>query len=346
MLYAIIRSFLFMLQAETAHHFTFKALRFCFKIPFVKFICQQNYLVEDKYDFLGLKFRNRIGLAAGMDKNAEYLEELNALGFGFVEIGTVTPKPQAGNDKPRLFRLKTDECLINRMGFNNDGVEVVAERLMKRPKNLIVGGNIGKNKVTPNEMAVADYSLCFDKLYQVVDYFVVNVSSPNTPNLRDLQDKKPLLIILNQLSIQRKVWVKNGYLSKPILLKIAPDLTFSQVDDVIEIVMESGIDGIVATNTTISREGLLTPKHALDKIGSGGLSGKVLANKSTEIIAYIQLKTAGKLPVIGVGGINSEQTAIDKIKAGAGLIQVYTGFVYGGPALVRKISNAIKHGLG
>ncbi len=341
-MYKILRSILFLLPAETAHHFTFKMLKAFLSIPFIRYVCIQTFRVENSFDFLGLKFHNRVGLAAGMDKNAEYLNEMGALGFGFVEIGTVTPKPQGGNERPRLFRLKPDECLINRMGFNNEGVDIIAARLKDRPAGLIVGGNIGKNKVTPNEKAVEDYSICFDKLYEVVDYFVVNVSSPNTPNLRELQDKKPLLEILNQLIFQRNLWVKKNKPNKPILLKIAPDLTQSQIDDVIEIVLESGIDGIVATNTTLSREGLITPKEIIEHAGAGGLSGKILAQRSTEIVQYINKKTEGRLSVIGVGGVHDENTAMDKILAGAGLVQVYTGFIYGGPKSIKKIAKAIR----
>ncbi len=311
------------------------------KIPFVKSMCKALFHIENPYQFLGLTFRNRVGLAAGLDKNAEYLHELEALGFGFIEIGTVTPKPQPGNDLPRLFRLKADECLINRMGFNNDGVEVVAERLKSRPANLIVGGNIGKNKVTPNENAKDDYGICFNKLYNVVDYFVVNVSSPNTPNLRELQDKGPLLEILNHLISQRKLWIEKGLPSKPILLKIAPDLTNSQIDDVIDIVKESGIEGLVATNTTISRSGLSMPEAEVTAIGAGGLSGKVLRTRSTEVVQYIAQKSNNSIPIIGVGGIHDAQSAIEKINAGAQLVQVYTGFVYGGPPMVKQIAVAL-----
>lgn len=326
---------------EKAHHFTFNALSVSMKIPFVRSICRALFKVENPYQFLGLNFRNRVGLAAGLDKNAQYLHELEALGFGFIEIGTVTPKPQPGNDLPRLFRLKADECLINRMGFNNDGVEVVAERLKSRPANLIVGGNIGKNKVTPNQNAKDDYGICFNKLYEVVDYFVVNVSSPNTPNLRELQDKGPLLEILNHLIEQRKIWMSKGAISKPILLKIAPDLTNTQIDDVIEIVKESGIEGLVATNTTISRAGLTMPPTEVDAMGAGGLSGKVLRNRSTEVIQYIAQKSNHSIPIIGVGGIHDASSGIEKIQAGAQLVQVYTGFVYGGPPMVKQIALAI-----
>ena len=299
------------------------------------------YVVRKEYEFLGIRFKNRVGLAAGFDKNAKYLGELSALGFGFIEIGTVTPKPQAGNDKPRLFRLIEDESVINRMGFNNDGLDVIVKRLQSRPKDLIVGGNIGKNKVTPNEEAVNDYKICFDKLYDVVDYFVVNVSSPNTPNLRELQDKKPLGEILNALMEMRSAFISTGKIFKPILLKIAPDLGNEQLDDVVDIVNETGIDGIVATNTTISRAGLLTSKEKVESIGSGGLSGKILSDRATEVVAYIHKKSSGKIPIIGVGGIHSAKTAQDKINAGAALVQVYSGFIYGGPQMIKDIAKAI-----
>ncbi len=318
-------------------------MKIVFKIPFVKLLLLQTYKVENSFDFLGLKFPNRVGLAAGLDKNAAYLNELSALGFGFIEIGTVTPKPQPGNDLPRLFRLKKDESLINRMGFNNEGVEVVAERLKNRPKGLIVGGNIGKNKVTPNENAVQDYLICFEKLYNLVDYFVVNVSSPNTPNLRELQDKKPLMEILSRLIESRNTFIKKDFPHKPILLKIAPDLSFEQLDDVVAIVNETGIEGIVATNTTISREGLKTEKSLVDEIGAGGLSGKILSDKSTDVIKYINQKSEGKIPMIGVGGIYNEESAMRKIEAGASLVQVYTGFIYEGPILVKRIANFLRN---
>ncbi len=318
-------------------------MKFVFKIPFVKLLLLQTYKVENSFDFLGLKFPNRVGLAAGLDKNAAYLNELSALGFGFIEIGTVTPLPQPGNELPRLFRLKKDESLINRMGFNNEGVEVVAERLKNRPKGLIVGGNIGKNKVTPNENAVQDYLICFEKLYNLVDYFVVNVSSPNTPNLRELQDKKPLMEILSRLIESRNTFIKKDFPHKPILLKIAPDLSIEQLDDVVVIVNETGIEGIVATNTTISREGLKTNKSIVDEIGAGGLSGKILSDKSTDVIKYINQKSEGKIPMIGVGGIYNEESAMRKIEAGASLVQVYTGFIYEGPVLVKRIANFLRN---
>ncbi|GAB1448847.1 quinone-dependent dihydroorotate dehydrogenase [Bacteroidota bacterium] len=298
--------------------------------------------MENSFEFLGLRFPNRVGLAAGLDKNAAYLHELSALGFGFIEIGTVTPRPQDGNDKPRLFRLKEDKALINRMGFNNDGVDVVAERLKTRPKGLIVGGNIGKNKLTPNEKAVDDYLVCFEKLYQLVDYFVVNVSSPNTPNLRELQDKKPLMEILSRLVEARNRFIKKDISHKPILLKIAPDMTREQLDDIVEIVLETGIEGVVATNTTLSREGLVTNSEEVSAIGAGGLSGKILMDKSTQVLSYLHQKSEGKIPMIGVGGINSAEDAVTKIKSGAGLVQVYTGFIYEGPVLVKKIARELR----
>lgn len=330
------------MPAETAHYFSLNTYQILCKIPFVRSICAALFRVKNPVHFLGLNFYNPVGLAAGFDKNAKYLKELSSLGFGFVEIGTVTPLPQSGNDLPRLFRLPKDECIINRMGFNNDGLEVIKQRLLNRPADLIVGGNIGKNKVTPNENAKDDYVKCFTGLYTLVDYFVVNVSSPNTPNLRELQDKKPLSEILLALMEERKTFIKQGKHQKPILLKIAPDLTLSQLDDVIEIVQVTGIDGLVATNTTISREDLVTDKSEVEAIGAGGLSGKILSERSTEIVAHIQQKSNGQIPIIGVGGIHSVETARQKLAAGAGLIQLYTGFIYGGPGLVKKLAKFSK----
>ncbi|MFN4082757.1 MAG: quinone-dependent dihydroorotate dehydrogenase [Bacteroidia bacterium] len=341
-MYKLIRSVLFLFDAETAHHLALNSLKWIFKIPGTKYISKRIFLINDPFEFLGLKFTNRVGLAAGLDKNAAYLNELSALGFGFVEIGTVTPLPQSGNPKPRLFRLKKDECLINRMGFNNDGADAIAKRLAKRPKNLIVGGNIGKNKITPNHQASNDYEICFNKLYHLVDYFVVNVSSPNTPNLRELQDKKPLEEILTRLVNSRKLYLEKGFGSKPILLKIAPDMTESQLDDIVDLVKTCGIDGVVATNTTIMRTNLITPKESIEKIGAGGLSGKVLSQRSTEVIHYISQKSNNTIPIIGVGGIYNTKTALEKINAGASLVQLYTGFVYYGPGLVKKVAKSIK----
>lgn len=290
-------------------------------------------------EVFGLRFKNPVGLAAGFDKNADYVEEMAALGFGFVEIGTVTPRPQPGNDKPRMFRLTEDDALINRMGFNNQGVDVAATRLryVKNRDSIIIGGNIGKNKDTPNEDAVNDYTYCFDALFDVVDYFVVNVSSPNTPGLRDLQEKGPLMKILQALQSRNN---KAG-VSRPILLKIAPDLTDGQLDDIVELVTESGIAGVVATNTTISREGLRSNPAQVQE--AGGLSGKPLRARATEVIRYLVAKSGGRFPIIGVGGIHSPADAIEKMEAGAALVQLYTGFIYEGPNLIKSICKKIAH---
>ncbi|MCL4140899.1 UNVERIFIED_CONTAM: hypothetical protein GTU68_000420 [Idotea baltica] len=268
-----------------------------------------------------------------MDKNALLFDEFSYYGFGFVEIGTVTPKPQAGNPKKRLFRLKEDSGIINRMGFNNEGVDAAVKRLKNKKTDIIIGGNIGKNKVTPNENATDDYIICFNKLFDVVDYFVVNVSSPNTPNLRDLQEKEPLTRLLNTLQEENN----KRPTRKPILLKIAPDLTDTQLLDIIDIVDVTKIDGVIATNTTISREGL----QSENKKEVGGLSGKPLTNRSTEVIRFLADKSNKAFPIIGVGGVNSAQDALEKIEAGADLVQVYTGFIYEGPKLVKRINKAL-----
>lgn len=326
------------MPAETAHYFTLNVLQTIQKIPGVYGLMRSVNFIKNEVKFVGITFPNRVGLAAGFDKNAKYLREFQSLGFGFVEIGTVTPLAQPGNDEPRLFRLIKDEAIINRMGFNNDGVDVVVERLKKRPKDLIVGGNIGKNKVTPNENAQRDYEICFEKLYDVVDYFVVNVSSPNTPNLRALQDKEPLTKILSSLINMRNGFVKQGKAAKPVLLKIAPDLTTEQLNDVVDIVKDTQIEGVVATNTTISREGLLASKAEVEQIGAGGLSGKILFNHATEVLAHLHQKSNGTIPLIGVGGIDTAEKAEQKIKSGATLVQLYTGFIYKGPKLVKAIA--------
>lgn len=296
-----------------------------------------------QYSIFKLQFPNKVGLGAGFDKNAKYLNELEALGFGFVEIGTVTPLPQAGNDKPRLFRLPKDKALINRMGFNNDGAKTIACRLKEwKEKNsqrstLIIGGNIGKNKITPNEDAWKDYEKCFNALHEYVDYFVVNVSSPNTPGLRELQEKDSLRKILGQLKIKNE----ELRIKRPILLKIAPDLNTEQLDDVIDLAMEIKLDGLVATNTTINRTGLITHNSQLTKIGAGGLSGLPVKERSTEIVSYIHQKTNGQIPIIASGGIFTGEDAKDKINAGASLVQVWTGFIYEGPSIVKKICNSL-----
>ncbi|MCL6265248.1 quinone-dependent dihydroorotate dehydrogenase [Flagellimonas myxillae] len=337
----LIRPLLFVLDAETAHHFSFKAIRILSKLGFGPMFRKQ-FLVNDprlEKEVFGLKFKNPVGLAAGFDKDAVLYNELSNFGFGFVEIGTLTPKPQAGNPKKRLFRLLEDEAIINRMGFNNKGVFEAAEQLKKKHK-VLIGGNIGKNKVTPNEKALKDYLICFEALFEHVDYFVVNVSSPNTPGLRELQDKEPLTNLLKKLKKQNVKFAKKlESKEKPILLKIAPDLSKSQLLDIVDIVKDTGISGIIATNTTISRKGLKS--HLIKTEEKGGLSGKPLANRSTEVIRFLAEKSGKAFPIIGVGGIHSPEDAMEKLEAGADLVQVYTGFVYEGPALVKKINNAI-----
>lgn len=336
----IIRPILFQLSAEKAHHFTFSLTKFFFNIPGVKSFNRSLFQINSpklERELFGIKFPNPVGLAAGFDKDAKLIDELASLGFGFIEIGTITPKAQPGNPKPRLFRLQQDSGIINRMGFNNQGIEAAIERLKKRKSKVIIGGNIGKNKVTPNEEAFNDYEKCFLQLYPYVDYFVVNVSSPNTPGLRELQEKKPLMQLLNHLMGLNKKQEK----TKPILLKIAPDLTNQQLDDIIEIVAETKIDGVIATNTTISRDGLSTPKSTIEEIGNGGLSGKPLGKRATEVIRYLSEKSNAAFPIIGVGGIMSAEDAMEKLDAGASLVQLYTGFIYEGPALIKRINKAV-----
>ena len=336
----LVRPVLFLVDPEKIHHFVFSFLKWSAKIPGVKSLLRSLYCLEDKRlekKILGITFKNPVGLAAGFDKNAALIDEAACLGFGFIEIGTLTPKPQPGNDKPRLFRLPADQALINRMGFNNDGVLEAVVRLKKRGSKVIVGGNIGKNKVTENEKAINDYRLCFEALHEHVDYFVVNVSSPNTPGLRALQEKEPLRNLLanvKSLSLSKPT-------KKPVLLKIAPDLSDGQLDDVIEIIKETGTDGIIATNTTISREELQTDKTTLEKIGSGGLSGRPLTTRATEVIRYLRKGFGPGFPIIGVGGIMSSADALEKLNAGADLVQLYTGFIYEGPALIKRINRAI-----
>lgn len=336
----LLKPVFFLFDPEKIHHFVFAAIRFFFRIPGVAPICRAVYQVKNprlEVKLFGLNFPNPVGLAAGFDKDAKLYDELGGLGFGFVEIGTVTPKAQPGNDKPRMFRLPKDSGLINRMGFNNQGAAAAAERLKKRKTQIVIGGNIGKNKVTPNEQAGDDYEKCFETLYPVVDYFVVNVSSPNTPNLRDLQEKGPLTELLLRLKKLNAAKPKQ----KPILLKIAPDLTDTQLDDIIDIVKTTQIDGVVATNTTISRANLVTEKSRLDAIGAGGLSGKPLTKRSAEVVRYLSQKSGKAFPIIGVGGIHSAQDALEMIEAGASLVQVYTGFIYEGPAIAKRINKAI-----
>jgi dihydroorotate dehydrogenase len=343
-MYSLIKPIFFQFEPEKVHYFVVRNLKRFNSFPGGAALSRTIWATEDKRlerEVFGLKFKNPVGLAAGFDKNAEVINEMANLGFGFVEIGTVTPLAQPGNDKPRMFRLPKDAALINRMGFNNEGVEVAAQRIREyrdskyNDKGLIIGGNIGKNKVTPNEEAVNDYIKCFNALVDVVDYFVVNVSSPNTPNLRALQEKEPLKHILNTLQQLNTRQAKQ----KPILLKIAPDLTDSQLDDIVEIVQETGIAGVIATNTTIGREDLKT--NASIKSETGGLSGKPLTQRSTEVIRYLAEKSNHSFPIIGVGGIHSPEDALEKIAAGAALIQIYTGFIYEGPGLISRINKKI-----
>jgi len=334
---SLIRPLLFRLDPESAHHFTFQAIKLLFKIPGFQYLSEQLFKVESKSfekEVMGLKFPNPIGLAAGFDKDGKLYRELSAFGFGFIEVGTVTPLPQAGNDKPRMFRLPKDGGLINRMGFNNEGVNALKEQLKSRPKNIIIGGNIGKNKATANEDALSDYVKCFEELYDVVDYFVVNVSSPNTPGLRALQEKEPLTNLLRHLSE-----LNNKKSNKPILLKIAPDLSDEQLDEIVEIVQAVKLQGIIATNTTISRENLHSEKDLKEQMG--GLSGVPVKNRSTEVIRYIRKKAGKNLVIIGVGGIFTAEDAQEKLDAGADLLQVYTGFIYEGPAMIKRILKGI-----
>jgi len=331
----IIRPILFCFDPEKIHYFTYYFLKIINKIPFVSKIITRCYTINDKRlerEVFGIKFKNPVGLAAGFDKDAKMYNELSNFGFGFIEIGTITPKPQSGNPKKRLFRLKKDKAIINRMGFNNQGVFSALERL-KKNKNVLIGGNIGKNKTTPNEQAISDYESCFEVLYDVVNYFVVNVSSPNTPNLRDLQDREPLTELLQTLQNKNQNTTK----PKPILLKIAPDLTNEQLLEIIEIVKQTKISGVIATNTTLSRKNL----QSKNQTQIGGLSGKPLYKRSTEIVRFISENSKNAFPIIASGGIHSPEDAIEKLNAGASLVQVYTGFIYQGPALIKKINREI-----
>jgi dihydroorotate dehydrogenase len=343
-MYFLLKPILFKFDPEKVHYFVTRNLKRFNCIPGGAALSRAIWALNDprlEKEVFGLKFKNSVGLAAGFDKNADVISEMANLGFGFIEVGTVTPLPQDGNPKPRMFRLPADSGLINRMGFNNMGMDIVAENIAAYRKNtpssqkgVIIGGNIGKNKITPNEEAVNDYIKCFDRLFDLVDYFVVNVSSPNTPGLRELQEKEPLMNLLSTLQQRNS---KNG-ISRPILLKIAPDLTDTQLDDIVEIVQQSGIAGVIATNTTISREGLISPDKLKNE--TGGLSGKPVTRRSTEVIKYLSQKSKGSFPIIGVGGIHSPKDALDKLAAGASLVQLYTGFIYEGPGLIGRINKA------
>ena len=341
-LYNLFRSLVFLLPAEKAHYFTVNLLKLSLKVPFSKLLFKKLFCLDTpliQRTVFGIDFPNPIGLAAGFDKNATCFNEMEYCGFGFVEIGTVTPLAQDGNDKPRLFRLKKDKAIINRMGFNNNGMVEAVENLKRKSpgSKLIIGGNIGKNKITSNENAIDDYIVSFKALFDYVDYFVVNVSSPNTPDLRALQEKEPLKKILAALQLVNESYPKK----KPLLLKIAPDLSNEQLDDIVEIMLELKMDGIVATNTTIQRSGLLADDLQIEKIGTGGLSGKPLSQRSTEVIRYIHQKSKGAFPIMGVGGIHSVEDALEKLDAGATLLQIYTGFIYEGPMLNKRINKAI-----
>jgi dihydroorotate dehydrogenase len=339
-MYSLLRRWLFARDAEDAHHLTFRWFRRVCAVPGVRSLLNRWQRVTDaslQTQAFGLTFPNPLGLAAGLDKNAVLVDEFAALGFGFVEVGTVTPRPQPGNERPRLFRLPVDEAIINRMGFNNDGAVAIAARLKSRRTGVLVGGNIGRNKDTSDADAVADYCAAFRELHPVVDYFVVNVSSPNTPGLRALQDREPLTRLLSELqSVNDSLGAP-----KPVLLKIAPDLSDSQLDDVIAVVRETGTAGLVATNTTISRDGLRTPVDAVQSIGSGGLSGRPLTRRATEVIRYLSQRSDRRIPIIGVGGIHTPEDALEKLSAGATLLQLYSGLIYEGPRLVPRILRAI-----
>ena len=331
----IISPFLFLFDPEKIHTFTFFLIKVFFKIPILGFIVESFYKVESPKltrKLFGLTFENPVGIAAGFDKNATHISEFEKFGFGFIEIGTVTPKPQHGNPKKRLFRLKEDTAIINRMGFNNDGVTKIKNRL-KKNYNVLIGGNIGKNKVTPNSQAKNDYIICFKELYNYVDYFVVNFSSPNTPGLRELQSKE----FLNDLFIELNKLRSNETIKKPILIKISPDLSKEKILEILEVIDTNNIDGIIATNTTIDYPNL----KSKNKNETGGLSGAPLYDKSNEVISFISKKTNGKLPIIGVGGISTPEQAVKKIEAGAHLIQLYTGIIYEGPGIVRKINKKL-----
>ena len=336
----ILRPLLFLLQPETVHRLVVSIIKAIFVIPFVQSVFRAIYSIHDpglERKVFGLTFKNPVGLAAGFDKNATLFNQFADFGFSFIEVGTVTPVGQPGNPKPRSFRLVRDKALINRMGFNSEGVQKAVERLRKRKPRIIIGGNLGKNTATPNEQAVEDYAACFSSLYDVVDYLVVNVSCPNISDLSHLQDRDQLKGILARLAVLRTGMT----VRKPILVKISPDLNFHQIDDVLELIHEFELDGVVATNTSISREDLRTDPQKVSEIGNGGLSGKPIRERSTEIIRYINVKTEGKLPIIGVGGIMSPEDALEKLEAGATLVQIYTGFIYEGPRLVKRINKDI-----
>lgn len=333
---------LFLFNPETIHHIVFKTFRLVCKIPPLVFVTRKLFLVRDQQletVVAGLRFPNPVGLAAGFDKDATLFSELENFGFGFIEIGTVTPLPQPGNPKPRMFRLPKDSAIINRMGFNNHGVDEAVARLKEKKgkSKVIIGGNIGKNKITPNEDAVSDYEKAFTALFPYVDYFVLNVSSPNTPGLRGLQEKEPLERLLRHLTQLNMTMSK----PRPLFLKIAPDLTHEELNDIIQVVQSTKISGVIATNTTISRTDLVTDSQTIESIGAGGLSGLPLSKRSREIVRYLRERLDASYAIIGVGGIMSVEDATAMLDAGANLVQLYTGFIYNGPQLVKDINRAI-----
>ncbi|CAL2084235.1 quinone-dependent dihydroorotate dehydrogenase [Tenacibaculum sp. 190524A05c] len=336
----IIRPVFFLFDPEKIHHFTFSLVKFLSKIPFVSGIFRGLYQVNDKKlerNLFGLTFKNPVGLAAGFDKNAVLYNELADFGFGFIEIGTVTPKGQVGNPKQRLFRLRDDKGIINRMGFNNEGLEAAIQQLKKNKGKVIIGGNIGKNTATKPEDYTADYTLCFEELHPHVDYFVLNVSCPNVSSHAKLEDAdylKELITEVQKINSTKSV-------QKPILLKIAPDLNTNQLDEIITLVADTKIDGVIASNTSVDRNGLKASDERLKEIGNGGLSGQPIKDKSTKVIKYLSDNSNKSFPIIGVGGIHSEKDALEKIDAGADLVQIYTGFIYEGPALIKRINKAI-----
>ncbi len=334
-MYALIKAILFLFKPETAHELALRGLQFAFSIPVIGKLLERSFKISNPkpVEINGITFPNAIGLAAGFDKDARWLHLLKKLGFGYVEVGTVTPKPQPGNPAPRLFRLPVDNALINRMGFNNEGVDAMVARLKNRPEGLIVGGNIGKNKDTPNEEAINDYVYCFDALYDYVDYLVVNISSPNTPGLRDLQEDSFITALFAELHERRSkksVW-------KPIYLKIAPDFQQSGIKKLVKTIRAAKVDGVIATNTTISRDGLMTDNKKIDKIGAGGLSGAPVFDQSNAILSFLAIEFGGEIPLIGVGGVFQKEDYEEKVSRGASLVQVYTGFIYEGPWIVKKI---------
>lgn len=336
----LLRPLFFSFDPEKIHHFTFSLIKFSSKIPGLTSLFRSLYVVNDKKlerQLFGLTFKNPVGLAAGFDKNAVLYNELADFGFGFIEIGTVTPKAQAGNPKKRLFRLKDDQGIINRMGFNNEGLEAAITQLKKNKGKLIIGGNIGKNTQTKPENYTKDYLECFNALHPYVDYFVLNVSCPNVGSHAKLNDKDYLEELIS--SVQK---ANNSFeTQKPILLKIAPDLNDLQLDEIVELVSETKLDGVIASNTSTDRKGLKASDKILEDIGNGGLSGQPIKEKSTRVIKYLSEKSDKAFPIIGVGGIHSAEDALEKIDAGADLVQVYTGFIYEGPSLVKKINKAI-----